>query len=149
MIGKQPLDDSWMFWNAEHLDEYPDISENEHEHVTADDEHENGNPGSDRLAMLEVVLLYVGGVSAAMVGMGLVVLIGSFISAYSALNAPATGGQATVPAQPYLSLERPSTSAKARAPEAIVLEPAVTGTAPRGEMSPTGGRGTPREPSGI
>ncbi len=149
MKYKQPLNDTWMFWNAERLDEYPHVSANELACATADDDQEDGEQESSRLAGLELFLLYVGGVSAAMVGMGLVVLIGSFISAYSALNGPAASEQATAPAHPSLSLQHPAPSAKASLPEAIVLEPARSGTAPRGEMSPTRGAGYPRAPSGI
>lgn len=149
MNGKQPLNDAWMFWNAEHLDEYPQVSEVGHEQAAADEDPEHSGGASSRTAMLELLLLYVGGVSAAVAGMGLVILIGSFLSAYSALNAPVAAERATAPANPYLSLDRPAASAKAGLPEAIVLEPAVSGTARRGEMSPTRGKGTRRVPPAI
>lgn len=148
MNCKQPLDDTWLFWNPERLDEFPHVADDDHVGAPAncDDDEERR---SATLDLLEDVLLYVAGVSAAMVGVGLAVLIGSFISAYSALNSPGPWERAAVPAQPYLSLERPAQSPEASAPEAIVIEPARAETAGEGEMSPVRGKGYSRPLSGI
>ncbi len=147
MNCKQPLDDTWLFWNPERLDEFPHIADDDHVGAPADcDDDERGSAALD---LLEDVLLYVAGVSAAMVGVGLAVLIGSFISAYSALNSPGPWERAAVPEQPYLSLEHPEESPEASAPEAIVIEPARAETAGGGEMSPVRGKGFSRNLSGI
>ncbi|MDH3317505.1 MAG: hypothetical protein OER43_17275 [Gammaproteobacteria bacterium] len=148
MNCKQPLDDTWLFWNPERVDEFPHAADDDHVGAPADcdDDEERGSAALD---LLEDLLLYVAGVSAAMVGVGLAVLIGSFISAYSALNSPGAWERAAVPAQPFLSLERPKQSPDVSAPEAIVIEPATSGKGADGKMSPVRVKGYSRELSGI
>ncbi|MDX1528985.1 MAG: hypothetical protein R3337_10190, partial [Gammaproteobacteria bacterium] len=102
-----------------------------------------------RREMLAELLLYVGGASAAMAGVGLVILIASFISAYSALSTPVAAERAGLPDQPYLSLERPARDAQTLPPQSIVLDPAGSGPAPEGEISPTRGREYPRGAAAI
>jgi hypothetical protein len=129
MNSKQPLNDTWLFWNAERIEEFPHASENDYTCATADGDDEKSEQGPSPAAMMEDLLLYVGGVSAALVGMGLVILIGSFVSAYSDLNGADASDRVVVLAQPYLSLQRSARSGKSAPPEAIVLEPARSRTA--------------------
>lgn len=149
MSSRQPLNDSWLFWNAERLEEFPHVSEDDCTCASAGSGAEEGDQGARRPAVLENLLLYVGGVSAALVGVGLVLLIGSFLSAYSALNDADASGQAALPARPHLSLRHSAPSAKVVLPEAIVSEPAEPEAKRRGRLSPTQGTATVREPSGI
>lgn len=149
MNSRQPLNDSWLFWNAERLEEFPHVCEDDHACAPADGDADDGEGGSARLAMLEDLLLYVAGVSAAMTGVGLAVLIGSFISAYAALNSPDAADRAAVPAPPYQSLERSAPHAGLTVPEAIEIEPAKPGTAPGGQMSPVRRTGYSGEASGT
>ncbi len=132
MNSKQPLDDTWLFWNAERLEEFPHVSENDYTCATDDGDAEEGKQGPSPAAILAHLLLYVGGVSAALVGVGLVVLIGSFISAYSALNAADARERAAVPGQPYLSLQRSAPPGKTVPREAIVFVPSRPRTASGG-----------------
>ena len=97
MNGKQPLNDSWLFWNAERLEEFPHVSENDYTCATADTAAKACEQGPSPSAVLEDLLLYIGGASAALAGMGLVILIGSFVSAYSALNGADASHRAAVP----------------------------------------------------
>lgn len=149
MNGKQPLNDTWLFWNAERLEEFPHVCENDHACAPADGVADDGERESSVSSLLGELFLYVAGVSAAMMGIGLAVLIGSFISAYSALNSPDAAERAAVPAQPSPGLERSAPHAKLTSPEAIVIEPAKSGTAPGGQTSPVRGRGYSREASGT
>jgi len=134
MKSKQPLNDSWLFWNAERLEDFPHVSERDYACATVQGDAEEGEHDSSRPAMVEDLLLCVGGVSAAIMGVGLAALIGSFISAYSALNGSGESRHAAVPPRPYLSHQRAAPSAKSVPPKAIVLGPASAGTLPGGRQ---------------
>ena len=152
MTRTQPLDDTWLFWNAERIEDFPHIPDDDYAGATGEGESEaleEEEQAHLRREMLAELLLYVGGASAAMAGVGLVILIASFISAYSALRTPAVGERAGLPEEPYLSLKRPTVDAQRPPPRSIVLEPAGSGTAPEGETSPTRGREHPRGAAAI
>jgi hypothetical protein len=149
MKSRQPLNDTWLFWNAERLEEFPHVPENDYAPATVDGDPEGGSRGSSPRAMFEALLLYVGGVSAAMVGVGLVIMIGSFISAYAALNGSDDSRYGDVSAPTHLSLQRPAPLAKSAPPEPTGFGAATTGTAPGEEGSAAGGSEYVREPSAI
>ena len=152
MKRTQPLDDTWLFWNAERIEDFPHVPDDDY--AGASDEGESEETGEDEQArsrreMLAELLLYVGGASAAMAGVGLVILIASFISAYSALSTPAAAERAGFLEQPYLSLGRPAPDAQTPPLRSIVLEPTGSGPAHEGESSPTRGREPPRGAAAI
>ncbi len=142
MKRTHPLDDTWLFWNAERIEDFPHVLDDDYARGTREGESEETEEDEQALwrgETLAELLLYVGGASAAMAGVGLVILIASFISAYSALSTPA-GERAGFLEQPYLSLKRPAPDAQSRPPRSIVLEPAGSGPALEGEISPTRGQ---------
>ena len=138
MRSRQPLNDTWLFWNAERIEDFPHVPDDDYACVTRESEaaEEEDEQAHSRREILAELLLYVGGASAAMAGVALVILIASFLSAYSALSAP-SAGRAGMPEQPYLSLQRPAPGAQRRPPRSIVLEPAGSGPVLKGETSPT------------
>ncbi len=148
MKHTQPLNDSWLFWNAERIEDFPHVADDDYAGAIGEGEseaaEEEDEQAHSRREMLAELLLYVGGASAAMAGVGLVILIASFISAYSALSTPAAGEQARLLEQPYLSLKRPVPDAQTLPSPSIVLEPVGSGPALEGEISPTRGRESPR-----
>ncbi len=149
MSSKQPLNDTWLFWDAERIDDFPHASDDDYGRTANHRDNESDEQESSQLALVENLLLCVGGISAAMAGMGLVILIGSFLSAYSALNGPLAGEEAVAPTQPYLSLQRPAPEAQMPPPPSIVLEPSESESAPAGEVSPARSTGSPRAPAAI
>ena len=149
MSHKKPLDDAWFFWDAERVDEFPHFSDNDCTRETAHDDAAHNARERPRPAMLEDLMLYVGGIGAALLGMGLVILIGSFISAYSALNGAGAGERAEWPTQPYLSFKRPAPAGVDAPRRTAPLEPAPSATAAGGSMRPTRGAVPARERSGI
>jgi hypothetical protein len=147
MSGKPPLDDRWLYWNAERLDDFPHVAEDDYACAIAE-AAAGGDSGSPRRTGREDLLLYVGGVSAAVAGVVLVITIGSFISAYSALSGSGEGRRGEAPGGTYLGLQRPAGSAQTSPPAAMVGEPGRAGQATGGEASTAGG-GSARPPPGI
>ncbi len=149
MSSKQPLSDAWLFWDAERIEDFPHASDDDYAPTPNERDDESDDQESSRLALVENLLLYIGGISAAMAGVGLVILIGSFLSAYSALNRPLAGEEAVAPLQPYLSLQRPMPDAQMPPLPSLVLEPSESESAPAGEVSPARAAGSPRAPAAI
>ena len=103
MGSLKPLSDAWLFWDAERLDAYPHSDsgpEAGEESVTESDAADP--PGPLRLRLFEHLLVYVAGIASALVGMGLAIMLGSFVHAYSVLSAVNQG--ATKPVVDYSSL---------------------------------------------
>lgn len=118
MTTKRPLNDAWLFWDAERLERFPHSSESDHVHApAAGDDDAPATPL--RVRLLEDVVLYVAGISAAMAGVGFALLVGSFLSAYAALNDAA-----------------PQTDARLLAPPAGIERPAHTGAGDRVAPAP-------------
>ena len=87
MYRRRPLSDAWLFWDAERLDGYPhsDGTVPGSEGFTRSGRHRRARQPL-RLRLLQDILLYGAGVASALLGVGLAVLLGSFISAYSVLS---------------------------------------------------------------
>lgn len=149
MSSKQPMNDAWLFWDAERIEDFPHASDDGYPRTADERDDESDEQASSRRALVESLLLYVGGISAALAGVGLVILIGSFLSAYSALSGPLASQDAVAPMQPYLSLQRPAPEANAPRGESIVLEPARSDSAPGGALSPARVSDQPRPPAAI
>ena len=130
------LSDDWLYWNAERLEEFPHGDRNDYAGAAPEADDANEETESRMLSLLEDFLLYVAGVSAAMVGVGFAVLIGSFISAYSALNSPGAMVRAQAAPQAY-----------SRQDPEIALEPAAA----RGStlIRPDAGSGGRIHPAGA
>lgn len=99
----KPLSDAWLFWDAERLEAYPHSDSGPEaceDSVTESDAADP--PGPLRLRLFEHLLVYVAGIASALVGMGLAVMLGSFVHAYGVLSAVNQG--ATNPVVDYPSL---------------------------------------------
>jgi len=107
MGQRRPLSDAWLFWDAERLESYP------HSGSTGADARQpaqgpiSETPGKPlRLRLLEDLLLYFAGVASAMVGVGLALLLGSFISAYSVLTDVKPASDESIVDYPALNLDK-------------------------------------------
>ncbi len=127
MKHTQPLNDSWLFWNAERIEEFPHVSEDDDAKGFAERDAGSGEKKPTVVDMLEDLLLYLAGISAAVVGLGLAILFGSFISAYSALNNTAPTDRAAAVAAPSLSLQQSSPHLSAAPSRAGLTEPTESG----------------------
>ncbi len=135
MIHKQPLNDSWLFWNPERLAEFPHGSEADHVAQPLTEPLDQDAPEeSYGFSLLEDLVVYVAGISAAMVGVALAVLIASFISAYSVLNDAAARNPGVAAMPGHARLEQAADRAGHGGPE---LPPAALA----GWDVPAGGEG--------
>ncbi len=87
MDRRRPLSDAWLVWDAERLEGYP---HSDGPAARLDESAPAGQHGRARKPLgqrlLHDVLLYGAGVASALFGVGLALLLGSFISAYSVLT---------------------------------------------------------------
>lgn len=83
----KPLSDAWLYWDAERLEGYPHSDGDSRESADTTTARVEGPPRKPlRVRLLEDLLIYVAGIASALIGVGLALLLGSFLSAYSVLS---------------------------------------------------------------
>lgn len=129
MEQRRPLNDAWLYWDAERLEGFPhsDGGAFDCEHTARGDA--GGGPRRPlRLRLTQDILLYAAGVASALFGVGLAVLLGSFISAYSVLTEVSRSGIEPIIDYPSMSsdkialLTNAATAAQIRTPPGSASE---------------------------
>lgn len=83
----RPLSDAWLYWDAERLEGFPHSDSAHQDALPPEADLQRHDPRKTlRLRLLEDLLIYGAGIVSALLGMGLAVLLGSFIATYSALS---------------------------------------------------------------
>lgn len=86
MTKQKHLNDAWLYWDPEQMDTFPHSSM-AHPQTSERTPRETGKRAKPlQLRLFEDVVLYAAGLASAIAGIGLVILLGSFISAYSVLT---------------------------------------------------------------
>lgn len=110
----RPLSDTWLFWDAERLESYPHSDGDSRESADTTTARVEGPPREPlRVRLLEDLLIYVAGIASALIGVGLVLLLGSFLSAYSVLSEVNRASGESIVAYPSLKVDRPELLADA------------------------------------